>query len=77
MNNGTYINNEFQDTFLIRTDSSEDVLIKNIDKKEVLDTKWVSLDDFVKWANDDCFELIPRPEYYQKLIGILVKIDIL
>ncbi len=77
LNNGTYINNEFQDTFLIRTDSSEDVLIKNIDKKEVLDTKWVSLDDFVKWANDDCFELIPRPEYYQKLIGILVKIDIL
>ncbi len=77
LNNGTYINNEFQDTFLIRTDSSEDVLIKNIDKKEVLDTKWVSLDDFVKWANDDGFELIPRPEYYKKLIGILLKIDIL
>jgi isopentenyldiphosphate isomerase len=77
LNNGTYINNEFQDTFLVKVDNSEKLFIKNIDKKEVLDIKWASLDDFVKWTNDDSSGLIPRPEYYQKLIGVLTKIDIL
>lgn len=65
-NNGTYINNEFQDIFLLDIDI--DVNQLKMQDGEVDDLKWLSLEEFKQWIKDKKSDLLSHPEEFELLI---------
>jgi len=66
LNDGTYINNEFQDVFMVRKDL--DILqIKLIDG-EVEAVRFLSLGEFKKWVKGQMEPMVPHEEEYRRLL---------
>lgn len=72
INNGTYVNNEFQDIYLVKKDLNiSDIRIQ---PDEVEAVKFVSIEDFKKMIDgtDDSGErLVPHEEEYKLLFDII------
>ncbi len=73
LNNGTYINNEFQDIFLVK----EDINISDIKLTdgEVEAVKFLSIEDFKKWIEGDGEgePVVPHEEEYRLLLNYISK----
>ncbi len=66
INNGVYINNEFQDVYLVRSDISISDL--KLSSEEVEEVRWISIKDFELWAKGQGERLVPHPEEYSRLL---------
>lgn len=68
-NNGAYINNEFQDVFLVRSE----ILISElkIPSDEVEEARWIDIEEFSKWINGEREAMVTHEEEYQKLLDYL------
>lgn len=66
LNNGTYVNNEFQDLFIVRSDVAVSELV--LPANEVEAVKWVSIDDFKKMIERGGEEIVPHQEEYTRLL---------
>jgi isopentenyldiphosphate isomerase len=66
LNNRTYINNEFQDVYLVRKDI--DLSQISFNDGEVEEVKFLSLDQFEKWTNGEGELLVPHKEEYRRLL---------
>lgn len=69
LNNGTYINNEFQDAFLVRSDIEIPRL--EIDSHEVEEVKWIDIEEFKRWISGEREAMVPHKEEYQRLLEYL------
>lgn len=68
INNGTYINNEFQDVFLVQKDISiSDIKFTD---GEVEAVKFVSLEEFKKYTTST--DMVPHAEEYERLLSALL-----
>lgn len=68
-NNGTYINNEFNDMYLVRKDIEVDQFAFN--DGEVQKVEHVSLDKLKAWIDSGSEDLVPHPEEYELLMKFL------
>lgn len=71
LNNGTYINNEFNDVYLVHCDLdlSEFKLIDG----EVEKIYWISQEEFKKWIKGKGELLTPHEEEYKKLLEYIAQ----
>jgi len=70
LNNGTYINNEFNDIYLVNFDIPLEKI--KFDKGEVSDVKWVSIDEFKLFISDnEKYKLVPHEEEYRRLLDCI------
>jgi isopentenyldiphosphate isomerase/general stress protein 26 len=70
-NDGKYIDNSFEDIYLVNKDIHiDDFLMQKI---EVQNLKWVSVEDFRKMVSDPNSELVPHAEEYEMLLGVIGK----
>jgi len=68
-NDGTYINNEFQDVYLVR-EINENEKFK-LQDSEVTSVRWVGLKELEAMAHDAEAMLVPHIEEYRKLLEYL------
>lgn len=72
LNNGTYVNNEFQDVYIVPTDL--DLSTIKLEKDgEVEEVRFLSIDEFKKWINGNGELMVPHEEEYTKLVEHLGK----
>jgi len=71
LNGGAYINNEFDDLYLVRSDLTPSEFKLSAD--EVEEVRWISIEELKKWIKDDQELLVPHYEEYEKLIEYLSK----
>ncbi len=72
LNQGTYINNEFQDVFLVRSDvTSSDIKLSD---GEVAEVKWVSVEEFNTWIGKEEYKLVPHDEEHRRLLAHISEI---
>lgn len=71
LNNGTYLDNEFSDAYLV----SKDIDISNIkmQKKEVAEVKFIDFKQLKKMIISDVNSFVPHPEEYKQLFEFLDK----
>lgn len=69
LNSGTYINNEFQDVYLVHSNLT--ISEFKIDPVEVEEIRWIDIEELKKWICGDGEKLAPRSEEYKKLLGYL------
>ncbi len=69
LNNGTYVNNEFQDVYLVRLSDASSELHESSD--EVSSLKWMDLQEFKSWIDGKGELLVPHEEEYSKLLKYL------
>jgi len=68
-NNGTYINNEFNDVYLIRSDLKiEDFKFND---GEVEKVEYVPLETFKQWVQDKRADIVQRPDEFELLFSYL------
>lgn len=66
LNGGTYINNEFQDVYLVQLDTVlPDIKLSD---GEVSEIKWISVDEFKSWMGKKEYNLVPHDEEYNRLL---------
>jgi isopentenyldiphosphate isomerase len=71
LNQGTYINNEFNDVYLVNLDIPLEKI--KFDKVEVSDVKWVSIDEFKLFISDnEKYKLVPHKEEYKRLLDYIL-----
>lgn len=68
-NNGTLINNEIIDVFLIS--ENIDITKLKLQEEEVSEVKYISYLEFEKMVNSDSVDLVPHKELHHKLLEIL------
>ncbi|MFT5281184.1 MAG: isopentenyldiphosphate isomerase [Flavobacteriaceae bacterium] len=61
-NNGTYINNEFNDVYLIKKDIPLEDMVKQ--DSEVDDLKYVSIEEFKEWIKNNNPDLVNHDEEF-------------
>lgn len=66
-NNGTFINNEFKDVYLLKADLTPDQL--HLQTEEVSAVKWITINELQTQHNSPDF--VPHPEGYAKLFAYL------
>lgn len=66
-NNGTFINNEFKDVYLIKSDP--DITQLQLQAEEVSEVRWITIEDLKLHHSDADF--VPHPEEYEKLFQYL------
>ena len=71
LNNGTYIDNEIQDVYLVRTDL--EISDIELQKEEVAEVKFVDLRELEKKIGNEANVFVPHQEEYEKLFEILKK----
>ncbi|MHB1316914.1 MAG: NUDIX hydrolase [Minisyncoccota bacterium] len=71
LNQGTYVNNEFQDVYVVRMDVE---LSKMHSDNEVSELKWVDFEAFKLMSQDEKFKLVPHAEEYKQLIRYIENI---
>jgi len=71
LNNGTYINNEFQDVYLVHLETMPQKL--NLQPEEVDEVRWISVKEFKSWINGKGEPLVSHKEEYRKLLEFLNK----
>ena len=69
LNQGTYVNNEFQDVYLVHLNSSQEKI--TFDNVEVAEIKWVNLNEFKTWITDKKYMMVPHDEEYSRLVTYL------
>jgi len=69
LNNGTYIDNEFQNVYLVKVDIGINQL--RLQKEELKALKWIKISEFKKWVEEKKFDLVPHPEEYKILLKYL------
>lgn len=67
--NGTFINNEFNDVYLVERDL--DISQIKLQTEEVSEVKWVSISELEDVAKNKTTGYVPHPEEYQKLVSYL------
>lgn len=72
LNNGTYINNEFNDVYLVNKDV--DVGDIKMQKEEVSEVKWMSVAEIKTLIENNPESIVPHEEEYQKLFAYLEKV---
>ncbi|KKT01002.1 MAG: hypothetical protein UV76_C0004G0034 [Candidatus Nomurabacteria bacterium GW2011_GWA2_43_15] len=72
LNQGTYVNNEFQDVYLVHLDISRKEI--KFGKGEVAEIKWVSMDGFKLLMSNEKYKLAPRKEEYRRLLDYIEKL---
>lgn len=65
LNQGTYVNNEFQDVYVVHMDIE---LSQMHSDDEVSELKWVGFEEFKLMSKDEKYMLVPHAEEYNKLI---------
>jgi len=65
LNQGTYVNNEFQDVYVVHVDIE---LSQMHSDDEVSELKWVEFEKFKLMSKDDKSMLVPHAEEYDQLI---------
>ena len=73
LNNGTLINNEFNNIYLARVDITEFHLEENGEVEEI---KWVPWRELQKWAEEEKPDLVPHPEEYKILFEKLESLNL-
>lgn len=69
LNNGTYLDNEFQNVYLVKVDIEINQLI--LQKEELKALKWIKISEFEKWVEEKKADLVPHPEEYKILLNYL------
>lgn len=64
-----FIDEEFNDVYLVMSDL--DVSDFVVEKDEVDDVRWISLDEFAAWTDGRGEPLVPHPEEYKLLLDRL------
>ena len=67
LNNGTFINNEFNDVYLLRKEL--DISKIKLQKEEVSEVKWYSIDELKKALVDRKDEFVSHNEEYEELFS--------
>jgi isopentenyl-diphosphate delta-isomerase type 1 len=67
--NGTFINNEFQDVYIIRTNTP--VSEMKLQKEEVDEVRWLDIEEFKKWINGEGEKMVSHNDEYTKLLQYL------
>jgi isopentenyl-diphosphate delta-isomerase type 1 len=66
LNEGTYVNNEFDDVFVVHVHTpTADI---KIDPDEVDQIRWITIPDFEKWTQDGGEPMVPHKEEYERLL---------
>jgi len=71
LNEGTYLDNEFQDIYLIRMDVADSDVVFTDGEADAV--KWISPKNLLTWARTDPPDLVPHTEEYEKLCAYLEK----
>jgi len=71
LQNGTYINNEYNDVYLVELDPAS--LKFNLQKEEVSETRWVPYQELEKELSGDSQNFVPHLDEYNKLFSELRK----
>ncbi len=71
LNNGTYINNEFNDVYLVKRDINQSEL--KLQKEEVSKIKFIAFEELEKIVKNDPANFVPHTEEYKKLFAELHK----
>ncbi len=71
INNGTYINNEFNDVYLIKKDLNISDLF--FQKEEVSKMEWIRFKELERRIKSGDKTIVPQPEEYEKLFSYLKK----
>jgi isopentenyldiphosphate isomerase len=69
VNNGTYIDNEFDDIYILKIDL--DINQFHMQETEVDDLRWVSFTEFKEWVFEKKSDLVPHDKEYKLLINYL------
>lgn len=69
LNNGTYVNNEFQDVYLVRSDVNLSEL--KLPADEVSEVRWVGIEEFKLWIKGEGEKLVPHEEEHVRLLNHL------
>lgn len=67
--NTGHICHEIHDVYLVRKDIEESSLVLPAD--EVEEVRFLTLDQFEQWVDGGGEPMVPHPEYYNRLLGIL------
>jgi len=69
MHSETFIDNEFNDVYLVR----KDVDIKDLElqTEEVDEVRWISIPEFEQWVKEKKMALVPHEEEYGKLLEFM------
>ncbi len=71
LNNGTFINNEYNSIYLVKTDIDIDKF--KMQMEEVKDLRWIPIPEFKKWAEEKRSDLVPHPEEYKLILEYVEK----
>ncbi|MGD1003076.1 MAG: NUDIX domain-containing protein [Minisyncoccia bacterium] len=71
LQNGTYINNEYNDVYLVELDPTS--LKLNLQKEEVSETRWMPYQELEKQLISNSLSFVPHPDEYDKLFPELHK----
>ena len=66
LNNGTYVNDEFQDVYLVRLDIKPQEL--KLPADEVSEIKWLGIEELKLWLKGGGEILVPHEEEYRRLL---------
>ncbi|MDO8571626.1 MAG: NUDIX domain-containing protein [bacterium] len=69
LNNGTYVNNEFQDVYLVRSDIELSQL--RLQTSDVSDARWIDIEEFKLWIKGEGEKLVPHEEEFGLLLAHL------
>lgn len=67
INENTFINNEFQDIYIVKKDIK--ISEMKTEKEEVEEMRWLTLEEFGKWVNDEGEKMVPHDEEYKMIIN--------
>ncbi|MES3032051.1 MAG: NUDIX domain-containing protein [Patescibacteria group bacterium] len=71
LNQSTYINNEFNDIYLVHSDLEISEL--KLQAEEVEEARWIDIKDLEKWVKGEGEKLVSHEEEYKKLFEYLDK----
>lgn len=69
LNNGTYIDNEFNNVYLVKKNLDIAKLIKQDEEVQAL--KWVPIQEFKEMVEENNKDLVPHPQEYALLFRVL------
>lgn len=72
LNNGTFINNEYSNIYLVKMDL--DINKFKMQVEEVKNLRWIPISEFKKWVEEKRSDLVPHPEEYKLLFECLLKL---
>lgn len=68
LNDGTYIDNEFNYIYIFKLDNIQKLKIQ---EEELDQLQWVSINKFKNWLTEDRKDLVPHPKEYKILLKYL------